>query len=108
MPTSYSRYGDYICMGEDLIMPEFIDYVYALALLAILALVVVNLVLIFKFSINGVSDAKIFFHPKLMYLETKKVNRFGAWLACILHNICCVPHALWFWVYYACTVGRPE
>lgn len=96
MPTSYSRYGDYICMGEDINMPTFIDYIYALALLAILALIIVNFVLILKFSINGASEAKIFFHPKFLYVETKKVNRFGAWLACILHNICCIPHALWF------------
>ncbi len=106
MLTSYRRYGDYICMGEDLM--TFSEYA-ALGLVCFIAILfVINVLLIKYFAYEGVDAAKILFNPYYMYIETKRVNIFGAILACIVHNICFILPALWFWIYFICTAGKPE
>lgn len=108
MLTSYSRYGDYLCLGENLKMPSFIDFVYAALLLFAAVCSVLNVVVVpIELSYNSLIYIDNLLNPITIY-RRGKVNKFGAALAFIFHNLCLAPHALWFWVYKACTVGRSE
>ena len=108
MLTSYCRYGDYLCLGENLKMPSFIDFMYATLLIFAAVCFLLNVVGIpMMLGCNNLIYIDNLLNPITIY-RRGKVNKFGAALAFIFHNICFAPHALWFWVYKACTVGRPE
>lgn len=89
-------------------MPSFIDFVYAALLLFAGVCFVLNIVVVpVGLGYKGPIYLDNLLNPITIY-RRGKVNKFGAALASIFHNICLAPHALWFWVYKACTVGRPE
>lgn len=86
-------------------MPEFIHYVYAILLLAAGISVVFNLLVIpCLLGGEGINGLDKLLNPFRIY-RRHRVNKFGTILATIFHNIFLFPHAIWFWVYKACTVG---
>ena len=92
-------------MGEDLSMPSFIDFVYAALLLAAIVAIIFNLIVIpCLLGGEGIKGLDNLLNPFRIY-RRGKVNKFGTILATIFHNIFLFPHAIWFWVYKACTVG---
>lgn len=92
-------------MGEDLSMPEFIHYVYAVLLIVGGISFVFNLLIIpCLLGGEGIKGLDALLNPFRIY-RRGRVNKFGTILATIFHNIFLFPHALWFWVYKACTVG---
>jgi hypothetical protein len=92
-------------MGEDLNMPEFIHYVYAVLLIAASISVVLNLIAVpCMLGGLGIKSLDDILNPSAIY-RRGKVNKFGTILATIFHNIFLFPHAIWFWIYKACTVG---
>ena len=92
-------------MGENLSMPEFIHYVYAILLLAAITSIIFNLIIVpGLLGGEGIKSLDNLLNPFRIY-RRGKVNKFGTILATIFHNIFLFPHAIWFWVYKACTVG---
>ena len=86
-------------------MPSFIDFMYAALLLAAAASVVFNIVVIpCQLGGLGIKWLDTILNPFMIY-RRGKVNKFGTILATIFHNIFLFPHAIWFWIYKACTVG---
>lgn len=105
MLTSYCRYGDYLYLGENLNMPSFIDFVYAALLLAATVSFIFNVIITpINLGYNSIDYLDRLLNPFRIY-RRGKVNKFGTILATIFHNIFLFPHALWFWIYKACTVG---
>lgn len=88
-------------------MPSFIDFVYAALIIFATICFILNVIDIpMGLGFNGLIYIDELLNPITIY-RRGNVNKFGAALAFIFHNICLAPHALWFWVYKACTVGRP-
>ena len=94
-------------MGEDLSMPSFIDFVYAALLLTAGISIVFNFIVVPWIVSCGIKELDKLLNPFAIY-RRGKLNKFGTILATIFHNIFFFPHALWFWVYKACTVGKPK
>lgn len=85
-------------------MPEFIHYVYAVLILAASISIVFNFLAVPWIVTSGIKELDKLLNPFKIY-RRGRVNKFGTILATIFHNIFFFPHAIWFWVYKACTVG---
>ena len=85
-------------------MPSFIDFVYAALLLAAAVSFIFNILVIPWIVSCGIKELDKLLNPSVIY-RRGRVNKFGTILATIFHTIFFFPHAIWFWIYKACTVG---
>ena len=89
-------------------MPSFIEFVYAVLLVAAAIILTFNILVIPALLGGlGIKCLDDILNPFTIY-RRGKVNKFGTILATIFHNIFFFPHAIWFWLYKACTVGKPK
>ena len=86
-------------------MLTFMDFVYATILICGVCIFVCNIIMIFVAGIEGPTAVDKFLNPKTLYAY-HKVNKFGCAMLTIFYHIVFCVHAIWFWFYKLCTVGR--
>ena len=86
-------------------MPSIIDFVYAILILCGLGICIANFIIIIVAVVEGVTVVDKFLNPKTLY-EKHKVNKFGCVMLTLFYHIVFCVHAIWFWFYKLCTVGR--
>jgi hypothetical protein len=80
-------------------------FLWLLVCVVAAVILVFNLLMV-PFAISeGMDGLDEFFNPKTLY-KLHKVNVFGSIVLMLLWNVVFAPHALYFWFYKLCTVGR--
>ena len=68
-------------------------------------MIIGNFLMLVAVGIQGVELIDGFLNPKTIY-ENRRVNKFGCTMLTLFFNVFFIVHAIWFWFYKLCTVGR--
>ena len=82
-----------------------IEFLIAIPLVFGLCMVIGNFVMLIEVGVEGVAKIDEFLNPKTIY-KNRKVNKFGCTMLTLFFNVFFIVHAIWFWFYKLCTVGR--